>query len=202
MINNRNMKLVLGLLALLLSIPSIAQDNWELKRDKNEVKVYTKKKEGFSLKAYKGVTYTNFSPKQCSEILWDFENHHKWSYAVEKTKVLESTTNEKITHFFIDAPWPVNDRDIVIKATKVSSSDSKVIYKMSAIKNYLPDQSGYIRLNVSETTWTFEREGNKTKITYSGYSEAGGSIPDWLANSSVVDAPHETLMKFKDQLTR
>ena len=31
-------------------------------------------------------------------------------------------------------------------------------------------------------------------------AEAGGSIPDWLANSSVVDNPYNTMLKFKKYL--
>ena len=34
---------------------------------------------------------------------------------------------------------------------------------------------------------------NLTEVTYQVHTEPGGSVPSWLANSFVVDAPFNTL---------
>ncbi|MGH8352275.1 MAG: START domain-containing protein, partial [Pseudomonas sp.] len=35
--------------------------------------------------------------------------------------------------------------------------------------------------------------GGEVEVTYQVHSEPGGSVPSWLANSFVVDAPYNTL---------
>src|SRR2546423_314632 len=46
-----------------------------------------------------------------------------------------------------------------------------------------PEKKGVVRVKVCEGKWLFEPEGiNKTRATYSVYTDSGGYIPSFLAN--------------------
>lgn len=43
------------------------------------------------------------------------------------------------------------------------------------------------------------KNANETEVTYQVHTEPGGSVPSWLANKFVVDAPFNTLKALKER---
>mgnify|MGYP002718257558 CR=1 FL=1 len=59
---------------------------------------------------------------------------------------------------------------------------------------YLPKEDGYTRVASLKGFWKFVPQGDgKVEVTYQVHTEPGGSVPSWLANSFVVEAPFNTL---------
>lgn len=183
---------------LLCPFTSFSQRDWTSRRHKDGVEVFVKSVNGADIKSYKAVSSTSASIEKCVSFLLDFENHIKWRYSVSKVEVLRSQGDELICYMVLDVPWPADDRDVVIQITKNYISDNKVQVVLTAIEGVKEKVDGFIRVTNSITKWTFDRVGDRTNIIYEGSADPGGTLPGWLINVGVVDAPFETLRNFVD----
>jgi hypothetical protein len=50
--------------------------------------------------------------------------------------------------------------------------------------------------------WKLVPKGDATEVTYQVHTEPGGSVPSWLANKFVVEAPFNTLKHLKARAER
>lgn len=184
-------------LLLIGSLSSSAQRNWTSKRDKNGIEVFVKDAPGSKLKAYKAISKTTASIEECANLLLDFTSHVKWSYTVIQSDPLaDSEDGNPRAYMVMDAPWPVDDRDIVIEGAKEKLGENKILVTLTALSGVKEEVKGMVRVTLSTTTWLFERKDGTTFITYEGLSDPGGNIPEWLINALLVDVPYETIRDF------
>jgi hypothetical protein len=98
---------------LFLPFAASAQDAWELKSEKNGIKVYFKKTT--SVFEIKLVTSIQSSLSGIIQLFNEVENFPKWGYKVTEAKLLKKVSdNESYYHSKFDFPWPMDDRDVVM----------------------------------------------------------------------------------------
>lgn len=183
---------------LIITIFPFHDGNWELKKDKDNIKVYTKHVEGSGLKAIKATTVFNASLETCAAVLRDIDHLTELFPDTKVAKKISQTENDQIHYLEMDAPWPVTDRDgaflLVYKydvATKTLVVDAKMV------PDACPKKDGIIRLSKGGGTWTFKRiDATHTSLDYYFHGEPGGSIPTFLANSVVEENPLKMLTNF------
>lgn len=183
-------------IAVLFSFTSYSQRDWTSRKHKDGVEVFVKSQDDAVAKAYMAVASTSATIEKCVSFLLDFENHVNWRYSVTKVERLSAPEDDLIFYMIMDAPWPAEDRDVVIQVSKNELSPNKVEIVLTAVEGFKEKVEGFIRITNSITTWTFNREGDRTDIVYKGISDPGGKIPEWIINAGVVDAPFETLRNF------
>jgi hypothetical protein len=103
---------------------------------------------------------------------------------------------ERVTYTVIHAPWPVSDRDTVTYSKIVQDPKSKIVtIYLKGVPGQYPVQSGKVRVPSLKGFWQFiPNKNGYTTVVYQLHSEPGGSLPDALANSTVVDIPYNTLL--------
>jgi hypothetical protein len=62
---------------------------------------------------------------------------------------------------------------------------------------YLPLQQGFVRVSRVKGFWQLKPYEGGVEVVYQVHSDPGGSVPAWLANSFVVDAPFNTLINLR-----
>ena len=193
---------LLTLLSILLALSLFANDgDWQLVKESNDIQVYTKKIDGFSLKAYKGETVVRTSIDIVKATIKDIPSQDQWVLDCKESKILESISeNEYITYTVTDAPWPVTDRDSVMRVTVSEEADGKVVFTLKAEPDYIPIQDGKTRVPHFEGSWTLIPQDNQTKVIYEGLADPGGQIPGWLANTKIVDNPYHSLLNLKKRV--
>ncbi len=189
-------------LFLLLTTPFLlfAQGDWKLEKDKRGIKVFTKKIDGRNLKRSKTTTTISASIDEVFAWLTNVERHKEWMDKVSTSEVLENVSNtEFIAYYVANAPWPASDRDIVVHYTIDASSATQKIIQVREESNYLPEKDGFVRVPMTNSTWTITDNGDGTvSVVYETVSEPGGSVPDWMANSAAVDSPFNTVTGLKE----
>ncbi|MCI5058750.1 MAG: START domain-containing protein [Flavobacteriales bacterium] len=192
------MKCIISVLILIYSFTSVAQD-WELEKDKEGIKVYTRLEPGNDLKSFKGVAYTNASISDIYQILLDAGNVKDWAFSIIESELLEKGKNYFIYYTEFDSPWPVDNRDFVLKADIKESSSEQFRIEHNYIPNKKAEKDGIVRVKKTNLIWSAQKTEKGTKLTYQGYSDPGGTIPTWLANSSVVDSPFYSLKNLMEK---
>lgn len=200
------MRLLIAMLfATLFSINSqAASSEWELEleEDKAELKIYTRKIEGSSLKEFKGEMLVDTTLSTIVALMLDSGAAPKWMHQCEKFEVVERVEEHHlIIHFINGAPWPVSDRDAVVSSKMYQNPETlEVRIDVKALNDYLPEDDDFVRIPRMAGFWSFTPQADKVLVRYQVHAEPGGSLPAWLANSVVVDTPQYTMLNMLDML--
>jgi ribosome-associated toxin RatA of RatAB toxin-antitoxin module len=176
--------------------------SWELAKDKNGVKVSTRKIEGYTLKEFKGETIVKASSDKVLAMLKNIEGYVNWMPDCKESKALKKISETEFYQYTVtDAPWPVTDRDNVAHM-KISEKEKGTYHiALKGSPDYIAKNSAYVRVPQLKASWKIIPQSNGgTKVVYQGLASAGGSIPDWMANMTSIDIPYFTLEKMKEQV--
>ena len=192
---------ILTLFAFCISNSLLAQqDEWELKKNKNSVKVWTRAVPGYSLKQYRAACLINADADSVFNFIIDFDKRTSWYSANTNCEVLHKSGNsEFIVYYVYAAPWPIDNRDIISKAMCNKEPDGSYLIQHSAIANYIPREKNYVRIEKATGLWKIRQiDENTTEVFMEGKSNAGGDVPEWLANMFVEDNPFKSLTNLKE----
>src|SRR6188508_2435953 len=104
-------------ISFLFLFPAQVQTDCALKKDQDGVKVYTCKSEGERFKSLRAeFTLENTSLDQLEKFLLDVPFYTKWQYNMIEATLLTRTSNQEMTYrTVVDAPWPVENRELIVK---------------------------------------------------------------------------------------
>ena len=177
---------------------------WELKRDKNGVIVYTRKLDSTKINEYKAVTLVKTSVKKALAVLTDGNRLWKWNHKTSESKTLKKISD---TEFIIwiknDLPWPLKSRDNVVRV-KVSDYEPSGYYLDLSpdTSGIFPEQKNSIRVTNFSGYWLIIPKGEFVEITQQLYGDPGGTLPSWVLNSVITTAPYHSFQDLKQLLEK
>lgn len=195
-------KLLYIFVGLLLSSFAFFSPNWELKKDKDGIKVYTATKEGSSYRQCKSTVSIKTSVQSVCDYLLNPNNFKKHSERISKIKVLKTTSKSAIYYMSVDLPWPATDRDGIYQIDLISKSTDEAVLKIKPLPNLMDEVKDHIRIKVSDTKYVLKKNGDKIDVTMYVHTEPEGSVPAWLANYYVEDSPFEVLTAVRKDLQK
>lgn len=161
-------------------------DGWKPASKSGDLAIYFRVRAGSPIKEFKAVGDIDSSSQAVRAVIDDFENYPSFMpYTVECRLIKRE--GDAIIGYQRLAPKICQDRDYTLRVTKKSWPVADGIAYLSkwTAANELgpPEQKGVVRVKTCEGGWYLEPEGtNKTRATYSIYSDTGGAIPAFLAN--------------------
>jgi hypothetical protein len=198
--------LIVLLLSSFFSFSAHAETSaWELEKEEEDInlKIFTRDVEGSNLREFKGEMLIETKMTTLAALLLDGQSAPKWMHQCEKFEVIEQVdTLSAVVYFINGAPWPVSDRDAVVMSVISQDPESLVLRAdISVVNDLLPEDDDYVRIPHMTGFWMFEpAEKGQILITYQVHANPGGSLPDWLANSVVVDTPYHTMSNMVEML--
>jgi hypothetical protein len=191
---------VLSIFFLFIALASFGQDDWKLERERNGIKVFTRKLLKWkSIKEAKTELFVKATPEEVIKHFRDIPNHKNWMHRVSHCEIVEKKNENDFTVYYIaSAPWPITDRDIVAHYVIKKDKSGNYFIVGNARPDMIPKRDGKIRVPKLSASWeiTAQKDGT-TKIVYFSATDPGGTVPDWLANTAVTDAPLETVTSLK-----
>ena len=109
-------------------------------------------------------------------------------------RTLDERTN--VIYESYGLPWPISDRDYVMKETKGHDSEAKVftITYESVTDPSLPAIPGMVRAMAYRTFWRLEWVSpTQTRIEIEVFTDPKGTLPAWLINLIQKDWPWKTI---------
>ena len=195
------------IVAALLSITSLtataATDAAKLSLNRNNIKVWTYQTENNPVFQYKAETTFDVPLERAVAVVLDVERTPQWVPYVGKVQMLsrDDKKGEFTLYMVLDFPFPLKDRDVVIKGKMSKNADGSISIKNNAIQNNYPEQPDVVRLTKYAGDWTFQKlANNKVKVTTNGYADPAGSIPLSFVNMFVQQQPYQMLMKMKKEV--
>jgi hypothetical protein len=195
---------ILGTVLILLFLPfPLYAQSWEFAKEKDGIRIYTRKETGKSLKSFKGEATIHAASEQIFSMLENVNNTDWWDKNLTDIKVIAYEKYKSARYYLVyDLPWPVGDRDLAVDV--VSEYDPATgIGKVTAVplKGGYPEKEDKVRIREYRQTWTVTPVGNgASHVILEGFVDPSGHIPDWIINSVVVDSPLKVIRNVKERM--
>lgn len=178
-----------------------ADPQWRLARDEQGIRIYLRTVPGSAYQAYRGEMEVAASIAAIRALHEDVSGSCRWVHACRSMRLLDYTGDLAWTYTRIAMPWPVRDRDLVLRVRSETRPDGELIRHLQADAGRLPEQADALRVQQLQGEWRLQPLANgHTRVIYQVQTEPGGQVPAWLANSFVLDAPFNTLQALRRQL--
>ncbi len=183
-----------------LMVGAAHAEDWKVAKNEDGIKVSLSEVPGSQYKAYQGVTTIKAPMAKVLGLQEDVASACAWIHECQSQKLLKHEGDQSWTYTQFNTPWPVTPRDSVLLVTTVKGDDGSLTRNLKGLPTYIPEEKGFVRVAQVEGFWKMVPKGdNVTEVTYQVHTEPGGSVPSWLANKFVVDAPFNTLKALKER---
>ncbi|MBT8114457.1 MAG: hypothetical protein KJP04_03710 [Arenicella sp.] len=188
---------------LIATLPAASQQqgvdySWELKRDKDNIRIYTSPVADSKYKAVRAVTTITGKVSSAVALVLDVEACPRWAELCEKSELLETLSpTESYIYTLNDLPFPVKDRDVVaLVEWTVNSATGRTSMNSIATSKDLVPVGRAIRLRDAIAQWHFEQvDENTIQVESFAHIDPNGVTPAWITNMLLVDSPFKTLKK-------
>lgn len=194
---------ILILFCLLLQTTVKSQDGWTLKKDKNGIKVFSKKSDKFKFDQLKVECVLDGRISQLAAVLLDVNNQYQWVYKTRKSQLLkEESAGEILYYSEIDCPWPFENRDLVVRMNIVQNTINKVMtIEAKNVNDLVPDKHNLVRIKYSNAIWTVTPiSSSQFKVEYRIEVDPGNGVPAWLMNLFASNAPYESFVNLREKM--
>jgi len=177
--------------------------NCSLKRDRDGIKVFTCKTENEKFKQLMAqFELENTTFQELKDFLWDAPNYTTWQYNMVESEIVSTKgDNELVYRSLIDAPWPVENRELV-NAIKIVKEATVTRIFIHSVPYQKPPPDDVIRVPLFDAVWTITEVGTTLKATYLLRIDPGGSVPAWLANMTMIEGPSISFKELKKQILK
>jgi hypothetical protein len=190
---------------VILSLSLTAQNDWQLKKDQDGIKVYTKSTENSHYDELKVEMTLTATLSSLAALILDIDNYHNWSFNTEKAYVLKRVGPGDLYFYeLIHSPWPASNRDLPVHLQISQDPGTKSMsVRSTCIPDLVPLQKDVVRvpLSIEEYVVTPLPRG-KIQIEYRLKLDPGAGAPAWLINLFSVKGPFETFSHVRQQLQR
>lgn len=173
--------------------------------DKKNIKVWTYQTEKLPIFSYKAETVYQVPTEQAVAVVLDTANSVQWVPYLGQVEVLsrDDQKGEFLLYMVLDFPFPLKDRDVVVKGKMHREKDGTIVIKNTVANNVRAKHPDYIRLTDYQGDWKFQPLGpGKVKVSTSGYADPAGSIPLSFVNMFVQQQPYQMLLRMRNEVIK
>lgn len=183
-----------------------ASAEWELVRDRDNVKVWTRPVPGSDIQAVRAETLVPVELNQAMALLDDTAACPRWMHqCADPALVRKISPLERYTYMAIDLPWPASDRDVLVHVNigqQESNREVSVhllgVEPKPEIADRMPKRKGREPLRSMNGKFTLLPTGaTSTRVSYELHLELGGSLPASVVNKQLIDNPFNTLKNMR-----
>ncbi len=196
----------LGALALvvgLLAGPTTLRAEWEVISTTQDVEVSQQAVEGRSLPMFRGIGEIGGSPEQILEVLQDVDSHTEWMPDTAEARLVRQSEEAVWLYRRTDAPWPVSDRDVVVRSQlEIVEPKVEIHAFFEAVEvPEVPERRGVVRMPHLVGHWKIRAIApGRCRVEYQVDVDPGGRLPGWLAARTSRDNPLHTIVGLRKRL--
>jgi hypothetical protein len=191
--------LILIFCNVLLAGNLFGQD-WNFVKEKDGIKVFTKKEQGNNLKSFKATTDVHSTIEKVYNLIGNVDNHDWWDKNLSEIRVLLKEKDKHYQYYLVyDVPWPLSDRDLCVDARVTTDPvTGKRVISATPLPNMIPEKPECVRIKKYWQRWTIiPMDKGVIRLILEGFVDPGGSVPDWLYNMVITDTPLKVMRGVK-----
>jgi hypothetical protein len=192
---------VLSLFLFFICVHLEAQ-SWDFIKEKDGIKIYTRKEANSDLKSFKGEAMIHAKYEDLLNLIGNVKNQDWWDKSVTELRILLFEEGKHVQYYIVyDSPWPVSDRDLVVDAVITTDPVTKVrTVKAKPLPDVIPEKVDKVRIKNYWQNWTVTPvKPGLVHVVLEGFVDPGGSIPDWLYNMVITETPIKVIRNVKEK---
>ena len=184
--------------------PLYGQESWELAKDNDGVKVYTRTNEVMSFKEFKASMTVEAKVEDFVSVLFDVGGLTSWGYNISEARLLERPNDTiQIYYAVAKAPWPYKNRDGIYKnILSWDKNNSSLTVEIQMIDDRLEPNDKFVRMDGYGFWKVKEISQSELEIDFQMQVDPGGSIKAWMANMFVTDSPFQTMTGIREAMNQ
>ncbi len=185
---------------LFYAMPSaIAAEKWDLKKDSEGIKIYTRTVPNSPHKALRATFTMKGTLDILQGILLDISKQTDWVYSTKTSSLVKRIGEHDLVYYSEKSmPWPVTNRDAVVRITITRSDANTMLVNAISVAGVVPDKKGIVRVPFSKVNWEVKVvNANTLSVVYEALVDPGGSIPAWVVNMFSTKGPFETFKSIR-----
>jgi hypothetical protein len=186
-----------------LALADTASDGWHALYEEQGILVSTREEPGIDLPGMRGQTKLQAEVRHLLAVVLDDRRSTEWAKGADETTVLRSSdARGQFIYAHSRQPWPVRDRDLVMKRTvEVLEPGKAYRVHLVCVPNERPLVEGVVRVEHCETTFLLRAvDATHTEIDYRVQADPGGKIPAWIVRRASRSIPLDTLLGLAKQV--
>ncbi|WP_404368724.1 START domain-containing protein [Marinobacter sp.] len=178
--------------------------DWTLQKEADDIRIYTIEHPDSRFRAFKAVALLDAPIANVMAVMINPESCLEWVHGCSDSYAFgEGDFFDRYAYSVNDMPWPVSDRDYVIRIrTQGSEETGEIVMNLNATPDRQEEKAGLVRVDRSDTLYRFIPEGDQTHMVWVQHTDPNGALPGWLVNSLVVDIPLNSMEKLEEVANR
>lgn len=177
--------------------------NWEFVKEKDGIKIFTRKENGENLKSFRGEAVFNTSIEKISSKLGTKNNFDWWDEDLRDVKIIDIEEDKFISYYLMyPVPWPLSNRDLCAKASiTIDRQNKRKIVHAKPIPTALPERKGCIRIQNFYQKWDVQAiDDHHVKVILEGFIDPAGVVPAWIYNMVITDTPLKVMRALRSHV--
>jgi hypothetical protein len=184
------------LVALLLAGPALAERT--LIQTNDGITVEEQPEPGRTLPVLFGTTTMSATPQEIAAWIGAVHTYTEWQHNCEEARSLPQPDGTRLSYNRIASPWPVSDRDVVLRSQRADKPDGSIhIEFRNTDAANAPQSTGAVRMPRLQGSYELVPVEDGTRVVYTLDSDPGGSLPTWLVRQASKDLPFKTLKNLR-----
>ncbi len=178
-----------------MDVTSILNGQWDFRIEHKGIKVFSSRISGSDIQGFKGEVELRVSLKKLISLFHDMPNYTRWVHHLTSMEILEKIeVVEYMVRQVIDAPWPLQQREVIMRTRLVAAGDNGIALTMQEEPDYLPLNPQYHRVLHSRGTWVFTPEGHDLiRVIFAMHLDPGKEVPAAVSNAGMFEVPFYTM---------
>lgn len=185
-----------------------AKVKWQKVRASQGITVFKKKVPDSNHLIFKGKGVVRKEMVYVLSVLADVVNTPKWIETLKTMIELEAVSEtEKILYNEIETPWPLTNRDVIVRAKFYYDKKNQWIHiQTKSIKSHpkAPKDTGHVRIPYIKSQWSLKaiNKGKATWVEFKVQADPGGIIPTWAANMAAKNIPFKSIRNLRRRVAQ
>ena len=192
-------------LSLLMGWRGSAQNKWDLKKEKDGIRVYSRTNEHSKFNELKAELTVQAKLSDLAAFILDVTNYHEWSFNTKLSYVVKPVSPSELYFYTeINSPWPASNRDLVVHLHITQDPVSKIMsIREESVPGLVPPKKNIVRIPLSIENWTITPVDKATiRIEYQLQIDPGEGAPAWMVNFFSAKGPYETFSNLREQIRK
>jgi hypothetical protein len=178
---------------------------WKFERRESGVTVSRRVATGGFLPAFRGEGTVKVHVLSALAVILDVREVERWAYGVTDARSVRHVDDRtEIVYLYSDTPWPVRDRDMVVRRTvSIIKPGSEFAVSIVCEPNAAPMRDGVIRVRDCDSSFRVRKlDAHRTEVVYEMSLDPEGVVPQWASTFLARTAPVKTLLAIESRASR
>lgn len=192
------------LIALILPLSAFAQldgvaYDWEEKKNKDGIKIFTSSVKGSSFRAVRGEMVVEGRIASLVALVEDLAACPRWADLCKEARLEKRVSDtESYAYIYNDIPFPVTDRDVYAHVVWTLNDESGAVTMTSMATDGGTPETKAVRIKNAVSQWHFTpKEDGSVVVENFAHIDPNGPTPAWITNMMLVSSPFKSMSKMR-----